>query len=136
MNNLICWAGTSFYFYLYVFHSIETLELQVNNLTGDIPKEIGSLTNLRRLSLYNNVFGGTIPEGLYNLDGLEHFDITSNYFSGTISKRVANFLSMKNFYFGENLFSGTIPEEIGQMGALGMLIIYFTQTFLIVLFDC
>jgi len=38
------------------------LYLNNNKLTGEIPKEIGKLTNLRWLSLYSNKLTGEIPK--------------------------------------------------------------------------
>jgi Leucine-rich repeat (LRR) protein len=51
--------------------------LSDNNLTGQIPPELGNLTNLVSLSLYGNQLNGTIPIssngaslGINNLTGL------------------------------------------------------------------
>jgi hypothetical protein len=43
------------------------LELQNNQLTGSIPSEIGNLTNLTRLWLYDNELTGEIPDSICNL---------------------------------------------------------------------
>jgi len=45
-------------------------ELYSNNITGKIPIELGSLTNLVSLDLYSNKITGLIPEELGNLKKL------------------------------------------------------------------
>ena len=43
------------------------MELQNNQLTGSIPSEIGNLTNLTRLWLYDNQLTGEIPDSICSL---------------------------------------------------------------------
>ena len=46
----------------------EGVILSSNQLTGEIPPELGSLTNLRRLYLSGNQLSGCIPEGLRDVE--------------------------------------------------------------------
>ena len=52
----------------YSIENTTELDLGGQGLTGSIPPEIGSLTNLRHLYLYNNQLTGVIPEGICDLD--------------------------------------------------------------------
>ena len=45
-------------------------ELYSNNISGQIPKELGNLTALVSLDLYQNNFTGQIPDTLGNLGNL------------------------------------------------------------------
>jgi Leucine-rich repeat (LRR) protein len=45
-------------------------ELFKNNITGNIPEELGNLKNLISLDLYNNQLTGEIPRSLGNLKSL------------------------------------------------------------------
>ena len=59
------------------------LGLQANNLTGEIPAELGNLTNLERLGLEGNQLRGEIPAELGNLTNLEVADFLAiNQLSG------------------------------------------------------
>jgi Leucine-rich repeat (LRR) protein len=49
------------------------LSLYNNQLTGEIPKEIGNLTNLLYLSLYNNQLTGEIPKEVKDLNAAKKF---------------------------------------------------------------
>ena len=42
--------------------NLQYLYLQYNQLTGEIPKEIGKLTQLQKLYLFNNQLTGEIPK--------------------------------------------------------------------------
>ena len=50
---------------------VTLLHLFANQLTGEIPTELGNLSNLQGLQLYNNQLTGEIPTELGNLSNLE-----------------------------------------------------------------
>ncbi|KAK7824632.1 putative leucine-rich repeat receptor-like serine/threonine-protein kinase, partial [Quercus suber] len=50
---------------------LEYLDIGVNNVSGPIPSFLGSMTKLTYLSLSCNMFSGTIPHELGNLVNLE-----------------------------------------------------------------
>lgn len=56
---------------IYMTHS-SCSALQGNGITGEIPKEFGSLTSLTTLNLDDNNLTGEIPSSLGNLQEL-HF---------------------------------------------------------------
>ncbi len=55
-----------------------------NGLSGEIPAELGRLSNLRRLYLGDNQLTGTIPSELGNLSKLEFLALEDNQLTGTI----------------------------------------------------
>ena len=48
------------------------------NCTGEIPPEIGNLTNLTTLNLENNQLTGEIPPEIGNLTNLTTLNLTEN----------------------------------------------------------
>ena len=61
------------------------LVLEGNGLSGEIPPELGSLSNLKVLRLDNTYLSGEIPEELGNLPNLEHLGLSSfNDLSGCV----------------------------------------------------
>ena len=52
------------------------LHLYGNQLSGEIPPELGSLTNLTELYLYGNQLSGEIPPELGNLANLQRLDLS------------------------------------------------------------
>ena len=63
---------------------VTILELPENNLTGEIPPELGSLGTLRSLDLSGNNLTGQIPAELDNLDRLVVLRLGGNRFTGCI----------------------------------------------------
>ena len=57
-------------------------------LTGEIPSEIGNLSELMVLVLCDNCLSGSIPESIGNLLSLEFFTVERNNLSGRIPPEV------------------------------------------------
>ena len=57
-------------------------------LTGEIPSEIGQLTNLVTLKLHYNELTGSIPPEIGNLTSLVKLDLRYNNLSGSIPTEV------------------------------------------------
>ncbi|EEF52194.1 receptor-like protein kinase 7 [Ricinus communis] len=98
-------------------------EASDNNLSGEIPSEIGMLKNLWQLELYNNSLTGELPFGLRNLTKLENFDASMNNLKGNLSELrfLTNLVSLQLFYNG---LSGEIPAEFGLFKKLVNLSLY------------
>ena len=60
------------------------LILNVNELSGEIPPELGSLSNLRRMVLGYNDLSGEIPAELGSLSNLEELGLSDNALSGCV----------------------------------------------------
>ncbi|KAF7820474.1 LRR receptor-like serine/threonine-protein kinase FLS2 [Senna tora] len=91
------------------------LDLSSNQLTGEIPEQIGDLHNLHALNLSHNHLNGSIPEGFHNLKEIESLDLSSNNLIGEIPMQLQdlNFLSTFNVCY--NNLSGRAPDH-GQFG--------------------
>ena len=63
---------------------VTALWLNRNELSGQIPSELGSLTNLARLYFNGNQLTGEIPAELGNLEDLEELYLRDNRLSGCI----------------------------------------------------
>ena len=55
--------------------SLQFLSLWANQLTGEIPEELGNLTGLTALDLHENQLSGEVPEELGNLTGLTYLNL-------------------------------------------------------------
>ena len=97
------------------------IKLKYNELTGPIPPEIGNLTNLVKLELDFNNLSGPLPAELWTLDGLTELRLQKNQFTGSIPPEIGNLTQLTHLYLYGNQFTGSIPAEIGNLTNLAKL---------------
>ena len=95
--------------------NLQVLSLSINTLSGEIPAELGNLTNLQVLSLSANTLSGEIPAELGNLTNLEGLDLLQNTLSGEIPAELGNLTNLQLLYLHRNKLSGEIPAELGNL---------------------
>ena len=74
-----------------------TLNLADNNLVGTLPPEIGILSDLEYLVLYQNRIGGQLPSEIGLLTALRTFIVFSNPWTGTIPRTVGLMTELETF---------------------------------------
>ncbi|HOB51593.1 MAG TPA: FG-GAP-like repeat-containing protein [Acidobacteriota bacterium] len=93
---------------------LRDLRLNANELSGEIPSEIGTL-DLRHLALGSNQLSGSIPESFTNLPlDLEYMNLSGNLLSGTIPPfdSEAKQPALRELYLNDNQFNGSIPTNL------------------------
>ena len=95
--------------------NLEALRLAVNQLSGPIPSELGDLTNLRTLWLHGNQLKGEIPPDLRGLTNLRTLWLTSNQLTGEIPSELGALSSLEELSFSDNELTGSIPPELGSL---------------------
>ena len=98
--------------------SLKRLYLSSNDLTGEIPEELRSLTNLQRLLLSSNQLTGPIPVWLSDLTNLKWVILGNNGLDGTIPAGIGNLTDLQFLYLDRNGLTGEIPTELGGLGNL------------------
>ncbi|PHT81116.1 hypothetical protein T459_14131 [Capsicum annuum] len=101
---------------------LTNLVFQNNNLTGNIPPEIGKLRQLQGLYVTNNKLQGHIPRALCHLPNLVQLSLDDNELSGLIPECLANLSMLQKFYSGFNKFSSKLPLSLWKMRSLLFLI--------------
>ena len=95
--------------------NLQELLLSENQLSGEIPAELGNLTNLEWLGLGRNRLSGEIPGELGSLANLQHLFLSENQLSGEIPAELGNFSNLVALYLSANQLSGEIPAELGNL---------------------
>ena len=105
----------------------ETTTLILSGLTGEIPPEIGNLTNLIGLVLSSNQFIGEIPPEIGNLTNLTGLFLNNNQLTGRIPSEIGNLTNLTNLDLSDNELTEEIPSEIGNLTNLFQLLLNNNQ---------
>jgi Leucine-rich repeat (LRR) protein len=90
-----------------------------NTLQGPIPSSLGALVQMTgALHLRYNSLSGTIPPQLYSLTQLTHFELQSNHFNGGISTYIGNLKKLFLLRLDDNSLTGPLPTELGLLLSL------------------
>ena len=106
---------------------LRRLYLSSNELTGEVPEELGGLTNLDRLVLSRNGLTGDIPDELENLTNLKWLLIGDNELDGEIPAWLGSFANLQYLYLDRNELTGEIPTELGGLVNLERLYLHDNQ---------
>jgi len=97
---------------------LDTLSIISNNLSGEIPPEIGNLSQLKSLGISYGDLSGEIPPEIGNLIQLRNLHISSTNLSGEIPSEIGNLNQLEFLSLGWNNLSGEIPPEISNLSQL------------------
>jgi len=103
------------------------LDLASNNLSGQLPLEIGDLTALERLNISNNALNGNIPASVGNLINLNYLNFSWNNFTDASFPVELNQLSNLETL---NLFScnlTAVPMSVFELTNLKYLYLGYNQ---------
>jgi Leucine-rich repeat (LRR) protein len=87
------------------------IDMSSNQLTGNIPFQIGELSQLQFLNLSNNFLTGPIPNSFQDLKCMESLDLSHNKLSGGIPFEFVEMTSLSVFSVAYNNLSGRVPFE-------------------------
>ena len=88
------------------------LGLSGNRLTGQIPPQLGSLTNLQYFSLFDNQLSGPVPTWLGSLVNLEQLYLWGNQLTGPIPSELGSLSNLEELFLSGNQLTGCIPVGI------------------------
>ena len=97
---------------------LKWIELHDNQLTGEIPSELGSLSNLQELYLGLNQLSGEVPPELGNLSNLAVLSLLNNQLTGEIPPELGNLSNLAVLRLDQTQLTGKIPPELGNLSNL------------------
>jgi Leucine-rich repeat (LRR) protein len=108
--------------------SLRKLEISSSvDLVGSIPSEVGSLSQLSFLSLYNNQLIGALPSEIGCLSQLDGISLYNNQLTGVLPSEIGSLSKLVVLYLHNNQLTGAIPSEIGALSQLIDLYLYNNQ---------
>eukprot|EP00258_Populus_trichocarpa_P027727 XP_024443746.1 putative receptor-like protein kinase At3g47110 [Populus trichocarpa] len=108
---------------------VTALDLSSMGLLGTIPPQLGNLSFLQYLILYNNSFHGdlpseigTIPSTIFNISSLKVLDLMFNGLFGSLPKNMCDHLPrLEMLLLSSNQLSGQIPSDLFKCRELQLL---------------
>ena len=92
------------------FHKLETILLQENSLSGDIPKEIFNSTVIEVFMVHSNKLTGSIPTEIGLLSGATTITMDHNSLKGNIPNEIENLRFLKRLQLHNNQLHGQAPR--------------------------
>ncbi len=98
--------------------NLRNLWLPANNLVGEIPPELGDLSNLWSLALWGNDLVGEIPSELGKLANLHYLSLSATDLTGEIPPELGGLSNLWYLALHSNNLVGEIPPELGDLSNL------------------
>jgi hypothetical protein len=93
------------------YYLAKSIDLSGNQITGEIPSEIGFLSSLVSVNLSRNHIGGSIPDEIGSMRDLESLDLSWNDLSGSIPQSLTSVSYLSYLNLSYNDLSGKIPLQ-------------------------
>ena len=102
---------------------LRTLDVLYNELTGEIPAELGGLSKLETLLIIgvgegDSRISGRLPLELGNLSNLKELSLSGNDLEGGIPPELGDLSNLEQLWLGGNRLVGEIPAELGDLSKL------------------
>ncbi|VAH00183.1 unnamed protein product [Triticum turgidum subsp. durum] len=98
-----------------VYPQLIKMTLKSNRLSGHISPNIGACTKLTVLRLAQNMITGSIPPVISKLSNLEQLRLDSNHLSGEIPPEICTLANLYSLNLSSNQLSGSIPTQIEKL---------------------
>ncbi|KAK2639688.1 hypothetical protein Ddye_027483 [Dipteronia dyeriana] len=108
LDALLLRGGTE-YEYETTLNLVRAIDLSKNNFSGEIPRELTSLVELRWLNLSHNSLSGRIPMNIGAMKEMESIDFSSNQLSGEIPPSISSLTFLSYLNLADNNLTGRIP---------------------------
>ncbi|KAJ8773652.1 hypothetical protein K2173_005898 [Erythroxylum novogranatense] len=96
-------------------NSVTRVDLGSAGLSGSLVPQLGALTNLQYLELFDNNFSGSIPSEFGGLKSLISLGLNHNQLSGPIPASLGNLQSLRFMRLNSNRLRGALPSSIFKL---------------------
>ena len=103
---------------------VRGLSLGSNNLSGEIPQDIGSFLAIEWIQLQKNRITGSIPDSLSKLGSIQSLLLYDNQLYGSLPQDIGQARNLQAIFVHNNLLEGVIPSSIRELKKLKSLLLY------------
>jgi hypothetical protein len=100
------------------FRVVTGVVLGENNLQGALPSEVGALSSLEELDVFDNAIGGTVPAAVGSLPAFRLLDVEKNVLTGPAFVDLSEAASIESYRVSFNALTGTVPADLGARTTL------------------
>ncbi|XP_020554537.1 probable LRR receptor-like serine/threonine-protein kinase At1g34110 isoform X2 [Sesamum indicum] len=93
-------------------------------LTGEIPPQLGLLTNLTTFGAAATGLSGVIPPTFGNLINLQMLALYDTEVFGPIPPELGSCLELRNLYLHMNKLTGSVPSQLGKLQKLTSMLLW------------
>ena len=97
---------------LFSLSQLNELRMTYNSLTGEIPKEIANAKELETLSMESNQLTGSVPESLYGMKKLSYITLWGNKLTGNLSEKFWDMPELTHLAIDDNSLTGTLTAAV------------------------
>lgn len=103
---------------LYLLQYLKTLNLSNNRMSSSIPSTVGQMSFLEELYLDNNALTGELTMDFSEMADLRVLHLSVNQLEGPIPDSFWSSTRLQEVHLDGNAMTGTISEEVGNLQAL------------------
>jgi len=100
---------------MFSLSNLINLDVSNSQVSGTIPSDIGKLSKVGVLVFTSNLLSGRLPTEIGLLTDMIGLYLRSNFLSGSLVSELGNFKELQSFDISINEISGTIPTEIFKL---------------------
>ncbi|KAM3747298.1 hypothetical protein ACB098_05G024700 [Castanea mollissima] len=100
--------------------NLQSLRLQNNNISGDIPSSFKNCSNFGLIDIGNNHLTGIIPPWIGEMTNLLVLRLRSNEFKGHIPPQICQLSSLRVLDLADNSLFGVIPNCLKNISAMAL----------------
>ena len=104
--------------------TVVALNLEANNLQGQLPDALNNLANLTTLNLGNNALNGSIPGSIGGLTELTTLILENNQLTGNLPVALGSLSKLVILRLGDNALENEIPSSFCNLVELEELNLY------------
>ena len=112
------------------------LNIPSMGLVSTLPPNLGNLSFLVRLNMYNNSFYGHLPEDLAKLRRLKYISVRLNNLGGQMPSWLGSLRNLQILFLGNNSFTGTFLSYLILLSLPCIYGVQWTFLFSNLIFSC